>query len=457
MRFRSLSLFLGCLLFATRFVFAIDVKLPVKEHQLDNGLKILTVERHSVPVVSFALYYRVGSIDDPAGKKGMAHYCEHMMFKSTKNLEGESFSKLVGAVGGGHSNANTSMDRTCYHATIPPDRLELIIRLEAERMANLQPSREEAATELEVVKEELRQGYIDDPMGKFRQAFFADVFHVHPYGILTIGLIDDLNTITYDDLLSFYHTYYAPSNAVAIIVGDFETDEVIDLMERFFGTIPPGKRNPQIYPVEPEQTKENRIVLELPVQHSNYFAAFKAPNATHPDAVALELLTIALSRGGSSPLGLLSQGENPVAMYAGAYFRGSLEPYPLMISGAPLPGIAPEELEKRIDAELTTIATNGLTEEQFEKARAQLLAADVFEMQSSLGVATSLGEAEVVGSWRNVVDRADRLAELTREDVRRVAASYLRFDRRTAGILKPQSQTTSVPDDSNGAATGDSQ
>lgn len=427
------------------------IDLNVGEHMLKNGMHVLTVERHSVPVVSFALYYRAGSIDDPPGKKGMAHYCEHMLFKSTKNLEGESYAKLVGAIGGGHSNANTTTDRTCYHATIPPDRLELIVRLESERMTNLEPTREEAATELEVVKEELRQGYIDDPMGRLRRLFHENLFTVHPYGVLTIGLLDDLSTITYDDLMAFYHQFYTPANAIAVIVGDFNTTSAVALMERFFGSIPAGERNARRYPAEPEHTQERRAILELPVQQSIYYAGYQAPSGTHPDALAIELLTVALSRGGSSPLGQLSQGPDPVAMYAAAYFRGLLEPYPIIITGAPLPGISTDTLEARIDSELESIARNGLTDEQFRKARAQLEAADIYELQSSLGVATGLGESAMTGTWQDAITRADRLATVTREDVCRVAREYLRGDRRTVAILKPQPTDTSDTPNSGAA------
>ncbi len=451
----------SCLLIATLLLAGLPpgsatVDLNVDEHMLQNGMHVLTVERHSVPVVSFAIYYRAGSIDDPPGKKGMAHYCEHMLFKSTKNLEGESYAKLVGAVGGGHSNANTTTDRTCYHATIPPDRLELIIRLEAERMANLEPSREEAATELEVVKEELRQGYMDDPMGRLRRLFHENLFTIHPYGVLTIGLLDDLSTITYDDLMAFYHRFYTPANAIAVIVGDFDTDAAVALMERFFGSIPAGERNPRLYPAEPQQTQERRTVLELPVQQSVYYAGYQAVSGTHPDALAIELLTVALSRGGSSPLGQLSQGTDPVAMYAAAYFRGLLEPYPIIVTGAPLPGISMGSLEARIDSELESIARSGLTEVQFRKARAQLEAAEIYELQSSLGVAIGLGEAEMTGAWRDAITRADRLATVTREDVCRVAKEYLRDDRRTVAILQPQPpESSDIPESDTSSPAGD--
>nr|HPQ40014.1 insulinase family protein [bacterium] len=154
------------------------LNLPVSEHYLSNGMKVLSVEKPESPVVAFALYYRVGSVDETPGKTGMAHYCEHMMFKSTDHLEGESFARIMGTIGGGHSNANTSFDRTCYHETVSPDRLELVIRLEAERMAHLNPTRTEAASELDVVKEELRLNYLDNPTGRMRFELYQHAFDV---------------------------------------------------------------------------------------------------------------------------------------------------------------------------------------------------------------------------------------------------------------------------------------
>ena len=143
-----------------------EFDLPVVEHTLSNGMKVISVERQDSPVVAFALYYRVGSVDEKPGKTGLAHFCEHMMFKSTTHLQGESFARLMATIGGGHSNANTSFDRTCYHQTVAPDRLEFVIRLEAERMANLSPTHEETLAELEVVKEELRLNYLDNPQDR---------------------------------------------------------------------------------------------------------------------------------------------------------------------------------------------------------------------------------------------------------------------------------------------------
>ncbi len=411
--------------------------IPVREHILDNGMKVLTVCQPDAPVVSFALFYRVGSIDEQPGKTGIAHYCEHMMFKTTKNLPGESFARLLGAVGGGHSNANTSFDRTCYHETVPPDRLELVIRLEAERMANLQPSREEAAKELDVVLEELRLHYLDDPSGRLRFELYQHAFDVHPYKTITIGKKSDVESITYEDLMRFQKKYYIPNNAVAVIVGKFDPQELMNLMNRFFGSIPAGPEVLRNYPQEPIQTSERRFEINMPIAQPLYIAGYKMPAASDPDNLALQVLAKIISHGGSSPFGMLSQGENPVAMYAYAWCRAPLDPGLFIVGGVPLPGKSCAELEQRIDEIVQNIIQNGVDAEQLDIARTQILAQQVYRMQSSMAVAMILGEAEMVTSWKDALDVAGRLQALTPEKIQEVAAHYLIPEHRTTGICRP--------------------
>ncbi|MBN1552948.1 insulinase family protein, partial [bacterium] len=413
--------------------------LSVEEHYLSNGMKVISLEKPNVSVVAFAIYYRVGSIDEIPGKTGLAHYCEHMMFKTTQNLEGESFARLLGAVGGGHSNANTSLDRTCYHETVPADRLELVIRLEAERMANLQPTPEEAAKELEVVKEELRLNYLDDPEGRLRFELYQHAFDKHPYRTITIGKLQDVSGITYDDLMAFQRQYYCPANAFAVVVGNFETEKLLNLMETFFGSITPGKRRLEDYPVEEEQAIEKRFVIDMPVRKPSYRAGYKIPGAQNPDNLALQVLCAILSRGGSTPLGRLSQGEDPVAMYAFAYCRPSLDPELLIMGGVPLSGVTPEMLETRIDEVIQNIVDEGITQNQLDKARQQLLAQTVYGMQSSMGIAFSLGEAEIVGSWKDSLSLEEKLDKLTVHDINSVARKYLKVSNRTVGIVQNRS------------------
>ena len=413
------------------------IELPVTEHELDNGMKVIALERPNVPVVAFAIYYRVGSIDEQPGKTGIAHYCEHMMFKSTKSLESESFARLMGAVGGGHSNANTSHDRTCYHETVPPDRLELVIRLEAERMANLQPGREEAAKELDVVKEELRLNYMDDPMGRLRFELFQKAFDVHPYKTITIGNFDDVKSITYEDLMSFQRKFYTPSNAFAVVVGNFKTDEMLELMNRFFGQIPPGDPVIRNFPEEPTQTEEKRFMLEMPVRYPIYMAGYKVPAAQNPDNLTLRVLSTILSRGGSSPMGQLAQGIAPVAMQSYCWCDQSLDPRIMMFMGIPLPGIEPEMLEERIQSILDEVIEKGVTQEELDRAKVQILSGEIYSMQSSMGIAMSLGEAEIVESWKDALTLEDQLNEITPAMIQKAAGTYLIPTRRTVGIVKP--------------------
>lgn len=410
--------------------------IPVTEHYLSNGMKVLAVERTDSPVVAFALYYRVGSIDEKPGKTGIAHFCEHMLFKSTKNLQGEAFARLMATIGGGHSNANTSFDRTCYHQTVAPDRLEFVIRLEAERMANLCPSPEETLSELEVVKEELRKSYVDNPQGRMRFLLHRNAYEIHPYKTLTIGRLEDVETITRDDLMAFYRAYYTPNNAVAVVAGHFKTADLLRLMETHFGAIRPGPALVRSYPSEPPQTAEKHFELEMPVQRSMVWIGYHVPPVTHPDNLPIRLLAAVLARGGSSPFGQIAQGRNPAAMSVSAWCRLSLDPGLFTIAGLTLPGVSPEILIDRIDSVIADIIQNGISEAQLLTARTQLLAADVYEMQSCMGIAMFLGEYEMVSSWQDGIQLSDTLAPVTPDRIRDVAEKYLVKDNRTIGVAR---------------------
>jgi zinc protease len=420
--------------------FAVAMDLPVTEHVLSNGMKILAAERHSAPAVTLAIYYRAGSIDESPHQRGMAHYMEHMMFKSTKYLQSESFARLVGAVGGGDTNASTTSDRTEYHATAPPDRLELLIRLEAERMANLQPSRPEAASELEVVCEELRHNYIDNPEGRFRFEFFKHAYLNHPYGVPTIGTLEDLKSITYENMIDFYHRFYAPNRAVAVVAGDFKTSEMLHLMEQFFGVIPKGPDYQRTYPEDSGQTSERRFELKLPVRQASYMSGYKIPDASDPDIPALWVLSAVLSYGQSSPIGKLSKGDEPVAQYAYAYCQKLISSGLFVISGLPLPGMEVEKLEHRIDEIIQKIQTDGASEQDISRAKSIMLSREIYDMQSSLGIASKLGESEMTSSWKDAAQIETILEKVSLADVQRAAQKYLRVENRTVGILIPSEE-----------------
>lgn len=428
-----------------------ELVLPVTEHTLSNGMSVLAVERPDAPVVAFALYYRVGSVDEKPGKTGLAHYCEHMMFKSTESLQGESFAKLMATIGGGHSNANTSFDRTMYHQTVSPDRLEFVIRLEAERMAHLNPTPEETAAELEVVKEELRLNYLDNPTGRMRFELHQHAYDVHPYKTITIGHLDDLASISRDDLLDFQNQYYVPANAVAVIVGRFEMAAMLDLMETHFGRLKPGSRAERRYSVEPEQVVERRFELDMPVRRSLLWMGYHTPSAAHPDSLPLQVLAAILGNGGSSPFGRLAQGPDSVAMYVSAWNRPMLEPGLFMISGMTLPGVIPEILENRIENILREIIEKGISPEQLEIARTQLIAEETYKMQSCMGIAECLGEAEMVTDWQDGIRLSQRLDAITCDTIRDVASRYLIPKNRTVGIARSAHDA-----DTGGSSTGDS-
>lgn len=241
--------------------------MKVTETVLPNGLKILLKEEHKAPIVTFQIWYRVGARNEQLGKTGMSHVLEHMMFKGTKKYGPKQFSRTVQR-NGGNDNAFTSKDYTAYFENFAADRLELAIDLESDRMQNLILDPREFLSERDVVKEERRMRYEDDPTQTMVEQMMATAFAAHPYQWPVIGWMADLENLTRDDLSRHYKTYYAPNNATIVIVGDFDTRKVLPLVEKYFGGIPRGPEVPKVGAVEPKQLGEKRVTVrreaELP-------------------------------------------------------------------------------------------------------------------------------------------------------------------------------------------------
>jgi zinc protease len=417
--------------------FAQDLK--VTEKVLPNGLKVLLKEEHKAPVVTFQIWYKVGSRNEQLGKTGKSHVLEHMMFKGTKKYGPKQFSQTV-ARNGGNDNAFTSKDYTAYFENFAADRIGISLELEADRMHNLLLDPKEFSSELKVVMEERRMRTEDDPGSTMVEQMMATAFMAHPYEWPVIGWMADLETLTRDDLFRHYKTYYAPNNATIVVVGDFETKALLPKIETYFGRIPKGPAVPKVGAVEPKQLGERRIVVKKEAELPAVFAGYHVPNLTHADSYALEVLSGVLSAGKSSRIYRSLVYEKQLALYAGGeYDSVSTDPNLFYVYAGVMPGKTTDEVEKALYAEIARLTTpeGGMTDEELQKAKNQIEAGFIMGQDSVFYQAMLLGQYETVAGWRMLEKYLDGVRAVTKEDIQRVVKQYFSEDNRTVGILVP--------------------
>lgn len=417
--------------------------VKVKEVILDNGLKVLLLENHKSPAVTFQVWYRVGSRNEVDGKTGLAHFLEHMLFKGTDKIGPEEYDRII-MRNGGRSNAFTMNDATVYFATMSRDKIGIEIELEADRMVNARLDDTYFTPEKKVVKEERRLRVEDRPNAALDEATSAITFTVHPYRRPIVGWMNDVENMTLEDLRAFYRTYYSPNNAFIVVAGDFNTEEILAKIKNTFGKLPRGPEPPRIKLKEPPQQGERRLELkkeaELPLIIMNYHA----PNVGDPDGYALDLLQLILSSGRTSRLFRELVYEQRIARSADAgYDRIAIDPSTFSVSAQAMPGKKPADLESAIDKLLQQIRTELVTPKELEKAKNQVEAGFVFAQDSNFGQAMRVGLYELTGGWREMNKYIQGIRKVTREDIRRVAQKYLNPDQRTVGTLIPQGRRNS--------------
>lgn len=420
---------------------------PVHKTILDNGLTVILKEMHHAPVISFMIWYRVGSRNEVPGITGISHWLEHMMFKGTPTFPGSQLDRMISREGG-YWNAFTWLDFTAYYETMPAGRIDLALRLEADRLQNALITPEETESERTVILSE-RSMYENDPRFRLSEELTAVAFRVHPYHHEVIGDEADLRSMTHADLLRHYRRYYAPNNAIVVAVGDFAAAEMLARIKSLFGAIPPGEPLPPIVRQEPLQRGERRIMLHGPADAAYLTHAYKAPAADHADYFALTLLNAAFA-GGSS-LGMFGgAGSNKSSrlykalvetdLAAAAY--GSLgptrDPFLYTINAVARHGRSLTAVEEALDAELTRLETHPITAAELAKALKRAKAEFVLAGESITGQAQLLGMAEaVVGDYRWFENVLARLSSVTLDDIERVRRTYLRKSARTVGWYQP--------------------
>lgn len=410
------------------------------EFVLKNGMKVLILEDHKSPLAIFQVWYKVGSVDEPSGRQGMSHLLEHMMFKGTKKYGQKEISRLVQS-NGGVLNAFTSYDMTVYWELMPSDRIGLAMEIEADRMRNLVMDEAMTASERSVVMEERRMRTEDDPQSAMYESLLAASFDVHPYGQPIIGWMESLAATGRDELYEHYRRFYSPDNAVAILVGDVDTQSALKLIKKRFGSIPAykGKRDSFIV-AEPPHAAPRRITLVREAELPFVALLWHTPNFPSKDAYALEALAHILSAGRSSRLYRSMIYDSRLAINVDADFSGLMRyPFVFTLDATAAPGVGPEAVEEALLSELEKLSADGPSPEELQRALNGIEAGYIMGQDSIMTTATLLGSSEIqAGDWRFIDRYLDGIRGVTAEDVMRVGRAYLGRDKMDAAWLVPK-------------------
>jgi len=411
--------------------------LDVAEYTLKNGLKVLILEDHKAPTATFQIWYRVGSRDENIGKTGLSHLLEHMMFKGTEKHGPKTFSRAIQRAGG-TDNAFTSKEYTGYFELLASDRIGLPIELEADRMRNLILAKDAVLSERDVVMEERRLRYEDDPQSMVYEEVIATAFQNHSYRWPVIGWMSDLKDLKPGDLMNHYQTYYAPNNAVIIVVGDVQKADIVSKITAAFGDIPEGPEIQRPKIEEGPQRGEKRLFVKKEAELPFIVSAYKVPDIKHEDGFALDVLGSILSDGKSSRLYQKLVYQQQIALSAWAGYEGLYKDPFLFLTGATAAsGKNIEEVEKAINDEIEKIKKAPPSEIEVQKAKNQIEASFIMGQDSIYMQAKMIGTFEMIGGWRLWERYLEGIRRVSPEDVRHVAEKYLVSDARTTGILMP--------------------
>ncbi len=409
----------------------------VEERTLSNGMKVLLLENHKAPVVTVQVWYHVGSRNESWGKTGLSHMLEHMMFKGTKKVGPEVFSKII-QENGGNDNAFTSADFTAYYTNISADRVRIPLELEADRMANLLLRDEDFKTERMVVMEERRLRTEDNPQAYLAEQLETTAFQIQPYHWPVIGWMADIEGFTLDDLKVHYRTYYNPANAVLVVAGDFRKEALLPEIVRLFSSIPKGASPDQKRASDQQQIGERRVTVKKEAQLPSLLVGYHVPNLTNPDGYVLEVIAGLLAGGKSSRLYRKLVREKELVFSVSAdNSLVSHDPNLFSISVDPLPKKEIKEIEAAVYEEIDRLRKEPVADGELQKVKNQVEAAFLYGQDSLFYQGMALGEYEMAHGWRKADDYVPSIEKVTAGDVMRVANLYLISDNRTVAILEP--------------------
>jgi len=415
-----------------------DKTQMVTETRLANGLTILSKEVHAAPVAYFSVWYKVGSRNEITGRTGLSHILEHMMFKGTHDLPPGSIDHLFTS-NGGQINASTGEDRTEYHELIAADRLELAVRVEADRMENSVFDPKELAHEMVVVRSELEGDSNDPGYQLYAFTFLPAAFTAHPYHWPVIGWTEDVEAVAgkRDVIYDYYRQHYMPNNAVVVMVGDFDTKKAVGLCQKYFGVYPQGTLSEHNITPEPPQRGERRVVLKRPGTTGQILIGYHVPGLGTKDHYTLDVVSQLLSGGRSARL-YQSLVETGLAESAGGFSQDQRDPYLFILDGTPRAGVANGRLEQGLEAEVARLQATPPTQDELNRAVRQIEASFIFNNDSVSEQANQLGTYAAIGSFTYLDTYLDNIRKVTPQDVQAVAKAYFTPDNRTVATFEPQ-------------------
>ena len=431
--------------FLLLFFYLNVLSAQVSEYAFENGLRLIVNEDHRSQVVVSQVWYKAGSIDEVNGKTGVAHVLEHMMFKGTQTTKPGEFSEIIARIGG-RENAFTGTDYTCYFQTLEKSNLELALKLEADRMQNLNLSEEEFNKEIKVVMEERRWRTDDKPEGMLNENFNALVFNAHPYGRPIVGWMSDLESMNYQDAREWYQDWYAPNNATVVISGDIDPKHAYSLVEKYFANIPKKivkERKPQ---AEPKQLGKRMIEVSAPSELVRLQMGYVVPtlNKLKPtqdkDAFALDVLANVLSGGPSARIykSLVKSGKavSAIASYP-LLSRGDKGTFEFLVAFKA--DQKNDEVQKIIQAEIQNILEHGVSSKELERVKAGAIAANVYEKDSMFYQGMIIGQLESMGySYKIKDDYINQIKNITSKDIQAVIKKYFKDNNLNIAILNPK-------------------
>ncbi len=442
------ALALSAALIAATPLWAQDGQEAVTTFTLDNGMDVVVIEDRRAPVVQHMVWYRAGSADEPIGSSGVAHFLEHLLFKGTDTLAPGEFSATV-AANGGNDNAFTSYDYTAYFQRVAADRLELMMRMESDRMRNIRLTENDIVTERDVILEERNQRTENSPRALFGEQMNAAQYLNHRYGVPIIGWRHEMETLDMDDALSFYQTHYAPNNAILVVTGDVDPDEVRTLADQYYGVIPANSDLPErIRSQEPPQTAERRLTFKdarvaQPYVQRSYLAPERDAGAQEK-AAALFLLAELLGGSTTSYLNEKLQFEQQKVVYAGAFYRGvSLDDTTFDLLVVPAEGVSLQEAEDAMDQTVADFIAEGVNEDDLDRIKMQLRASQIYARDNVDAIGNRYGRALTSGlTVEDVQAWPDILQAVTGDEIIAAAREVLQLETSVTGWLMRDDEVT---------------
>jgi zinc protease len=410
---------------------------------LSNGMQVVVIPNHRVPAVTHMVWYKCGAADEVRGKSGIAHFLEHLMFKGTKEVPAGMFSRIV-AQNGGRDNAFTTQDYTAYYQTVAADRLELVMKLEADRMQNLQLTDAVVLPERDVILEERHMRIDNEPAAQLEEQVRATLFQHHPYRIPTIGWEHEMRQLTTEDAIDWYRTWYAPNNAILVVSGDIEAAQLRPLAEKYYGKIPPRPVPPRVRVTEPQKVAAMRVELKSSrVAQPSWGRQWIAPSYVDGEkryAYALQVLADILGGGTTSRLYRSLVLDQQLALSAGAFYNpGALNMGTFGVYASPKPGVEVKQLETAMEAEIKKLLQDGVGDDEAKRSITRMQVEAVYARDSLSGPANIFGAALATGrTVEDVETWPAKIGEVTLDQINAAARYVIQPVGSVTGVLLPE-------------------